>query len=208
MFALHRLVVAEKQMPDYSHVRVTDLIAKSNKRSRLSLQMFSLDMMAPSITTPHVRGSGMSATQLKSHRHGRIYRIVSRFHLHESSSPSFQPFLRHLWCVLFPPSSSLLLSPSNFSFALTIEMSSLSPVEQGITAQVDWFNTAVHSPLQSVKMFTYRYTGFHPITDFLSLLLTFCLSIKINRHCKTMTLLSIWWKSEAYFGLGKINIGL
>lgn len=127
-------------------VRDTDLIAESNKRSRLSFQMFSLDMTAPSISSPHVRGGGMSMTQLKSHCRGRIYRTVSRFH----SSPYSPP----------PPSvfssSSLLRSPSNFSFALTIEMSSLSPVEQGIRAEGDCFNTAVRSPLRLGKMFYFK----------------------------------------------------
>lgn len=106
----------------------------------------------------------------------------------------------------FPPSSSPSLSPSNFYSASTIEMSSLSPVEQGITAQVDWFNTAVRSPLQPVKMFTQWYMAFDPITALQSVLLCFCLSSMINRHWETTTLASIWWKSEAYYGLTKINI--
>lgn len=106
----------------------------------------------------------------------------------------------------FPPSSSPSLSPSNFSSASTIEMSSLSPVEQGITAQVDWFNTAVRSPLQPAKMFTQRYMAFDPITALQSVLLCFCLSSMINRHWETMILASVWWKSEAYHGLRKINI--
>lgn len=90
LFALHRLVEAVKQRPDYGRTRErdTDLITESNKRSRLSLQMFSLDMMTPSITPPpphthtlptHVRGSEMSVTQLKSRCRGGVFLTVTRF---------------------------------------------------------------------------------------------------------------------------------
>lgn len=153
-FALHRLLVAVKQRSDYSRARDrdTDLIGESNKRSRLSLQMFSLDMMAPSITTPHVRGGGMRMTQLKSHCRGRIYQSDSPFHsaTQGRSSPLLPAFSAASLCSRHP--SSRLHSPSNFSCAFTIEMSSISSVEQGINAEVDWFNTAVRSPLRPVKM--------------------------------------------------------
>lgn len=51
----------------------------------------------------------------------------------------------------------LFLSPSLFFFCmcvcvLTIEMSSLSSMEHGITSQVVWFNTAVHSCRRASKM--------------------------------------------------------
>lgn len=51
----------------------------------------------------------------------------------------------------------LFLSPSLFFFCmcvcvLTIEMSSLSSMEHGITSQVVWFNSAVHSCRRASKM--------------------------------------------------------
>lgn len=115
----------------------------------------------------------------------------------------------HPMPLSFTPSSSLLLSPSNFSCVLTIEMSSLSPVEQGITAQVDWFNTAVRSPFWSWRRCLLKdiwpLIQLQPFCLFYSL---FCLSSMINRLCGTMAFTSIWWKREAYYGLGKINIRL
>lgn len=93
--------------------RDRDPIAKSNKRSRISLQMFSLDMTAPSITTPHVRGRGMSMTQSKSYSHGRIY--IGLFHRSTSLSP-----LQRLF-VLADASLSVSLSRSlalTFTFFL------------------------------------------------------------------------------------------
>lgn len=65
-----RAAVAVKQRPDYSCEGDRDPIAESNKSSGLSLQMFSRDMTAPSITAPHVRGRRTRVTQSKSHCHG------------------------------------------------------------------------------------------------------------------------------------------
>lgn len=115
-------------------------------------------MTAPSITTPHVRGRGVSMTQSKSHSHGRIY--IGLFHSSTGSSPlpaSFSPaLLCSCWCLSFIPAASL---PFTFTFffcmcvcVLTIEMSSLSSMEHGITSQVVWFNTAVHSCRRASKM--------------------------------------------------------
>lgn len=115
--------------------------------------------MAPSITTPHthVRGGGMSVTQLKSHCRGGIRRTVSGFHSRAPLLPSFQPSLASRRPPLY--FFSLPRSPLNFSCALTIEMSSLSPLEQRIRAEVDWCNTAVRSPLRPVKMFHFQTDG-------------------------------------------------
>lgn len=115
MCALHGMAMAAQYRPDYSCERDRDPIGKSNKRSRISLQMFSLDMTAPSITTPHVRGRGMSMTQSKSHSHGRIY--IGLFH----SSTSLSPLLQRLFALAdaslsFSLSPPLLLSPSLFFF--------------------------------------------------------------------------------------------
>lgn len=115
-------------------------------------------MTAPSITTPHVRGRGVSMMQSKSHSHGRIY--IGLFHSSTGSSPlpaSFSPErLCSCWCLSFIPAASL---PFTFTFffcmcvcVLTIEMSSLSSMEHGITSQVVWFNTAVHSCRRASKM--------------------------------------------------------
>lgn len=152
MCALHRMAMAAQYRPDYSCERDRDPIGKSNKRSRISLQMFSLDMTAPSITTPHVRGRGMSMTQSKSHSHGRIY--IGLFH----SSTSLSLFSNASLLWLMPPFHSPPVPLSCFHlhfffFFLTIEMSSLSSMEQGIRSQVVWFNTAVHSARQTTKMF-------------------------------------------------------
>ncbi|TNN31363.1 hypothetical protein EYF80_058485 [Liparis tanakae] len=69
---------AVQYRPDYSWERDTDPIAKSNKKRRISLQMFSLDMMAPSITIPHVRDRGVGMTRSESHRRGTIH--IGLFH--------------------------------------------------------------------------------------------------------------------------------
>lgn len=120
--------------------------------------MFSLDMTAPSITTPHVRGRGVSMTQSKSYSHGRIY--IGLFHSSTGSSPllaSFSPALLCSCCCLsFIPAASLSFTFTFFVFVcvcvLTIEMSSLSSMEHGITSQVVCFNTAVHSCHRASKM--------------------------------------------------------
>lgn len=78
-------------------------------------------MTAPSITTPHVRGRGVSMTQSKSYSHGRIY--IGLFHSSTALSPLLPPA-----CVLSSASLFLLmplfhslchplfLSPSLFFF--------------------------------------------------------------------------------------------
>lgn len=110
-----------KTKADYSRTRErdTDLITESNKRRRLSLQMFCLDMMAPSITTPHVRGGGMSMTQLKSHCRSGICRTVSQFHsvsrapLLPSFQPSPLPLLVHAALLSFAFTFKFLLCVDN-----------------------------------------------------------------------------------------------
>ena len=100
----------------YSCERDRDPIARSNKQSRISLQMFSLDMTAPSITTPHVRGRGMSLTQSKSYSHGRIH--IGLFHSSTGLSPLLPPSLLHsLQCffVLADASFFILSVPLSFS---------------------------------------------------------------------------------------------
>lgn len=75
--------------------------------------MLSLDMTAPSITTAHVIGRGMSIINSKSDRHGRIYNGL--FHSSTSSSPSSPSFqcspmtLCSHWCL--------------FSFTLPLSLS-------------------------------------------------------------------------------------
>lgn len=66
-----------------------------------------------------------------------------------SLSPAFSPTpLCSCWCLSFSLSVPLSLFHLLF-FHLTIEMSSLSSMEQGITSQVVWFKPAVHSSCPS-----------------------------------------------------------
>lgn len=80
--------------------------------------MFSLDMTAPSITTPQVRGRRVSMTQSKSYSHGRIY--IALFHSSTSMSPLLPPScilslsLCSCWCLFFVLSVPLFISPSLF----------------------------------------------------------------------------------------------
>lgn len=90
-------------------VRDQDPITKSNKKSRISLQMFSFGNDGSINNHPTSERRGVGMTQSNSHWHSRIYMIV-------------------LEVLLFP-----------------IEMSRLSSTEQGITSQVGWFNSSVHS---------------------------------------------------------------
>lgn len=106
-------------------------------------------MTAPSITTPHVRSRGVSMTQSKSYSHGRI--CSGLLHSSTSLSPPLPPFclffptpLCSCWCLSFILSVPLSYFHLHFPH-LTIEMSSLSSMEQGITSQVVWFNPTVHS---------------------------------------------------------------
>lgn len=111
-------------------------------------------MTAPSITTPHVRSGGTSMTQSKSYSHGRI--CIKLLHSSTGLSPLlplFRIFSNAPLFILMPLFRSASPPPPPFFhlhfFHLTIEMSSLSSLEQGITSQVVWFKPAVHSSCPS-----------------------------------------------------------
>lgn len=92
-----------------------DPIAKSNKTRRISLQMLGLDMTAPSITAPHVRGRGMTMTQSKSRSHGRIY--IGLFHSSTSLTPLLLPSLPP---SLLPRPHLFVLADASLSFFLSL----------------------------------------------------------------------------------------
>ncbi len=75
-------------------------------------------MTAPSITTPHVRGRGVSVTQSKSYGRGRIY--IGLFHSSTILNPLLPPscVLSQCLFVLADASLSFPLPPS-FSFTFT-----------------------------------------------------------------------------------------
>ena len=73
--------------------------------------MFSLEMTAPSITMPHVRGRGVSMTQSKSNSHGRIY--IGLFHTSTGLSLLLPP-LFSLQCFVFVDGS--ISFPAHLSF--------------------------------------------------------------------------------------------
>lgn len=66
--------------------------------------MFSLDVTAPSITIPHVRGRRVSMTQSKLYSHGRIY--MGLFHSSTSLSPSSLCYSLQCYFVLADASLS------------------------------------------------------------------------------------------------------
>lgn len=136
-------------------------------------------MTAPSITTLHVRGRGVNMTQSKSYSHGRIH--IGLFHSLTSLSPLLPPscILSNASLFLLMPLFHSLCHPLFLSpfFSLTIEMSSLSSMEQGITSQVVWFNTAVHSPHQTTKMFASKKKNAFVLISNYNLPLCLCVSL-------------------------------